>query len=269
MPTALSEQDIANYHANGYVIPKYRLEPEFLKELQDALNTLIANNPGVRPEKLVSAHIEGRNDEGVTGSQKFLQLAMHPPIIDLVEQLIGPDIILWGCHVFCKPASQGYETPWHQDGHYWPIRPLANCTVWVALEPSTKENGCLRVIPGSHKAEQLYEHLHEDRNDLTLNQRMADGTFDESQAADLELQPGEMSMHDIYMIHGAKANTSQQRRTGVALRFMPGTSLFDRNLRPSDGKTGVNVSFSTRPLWLLRGEDKTGQNDFKVGHRRA
>ena len=269
MPTALSKQDIANYHANGYVIPQYRLEPEFVKELQDALNTLIANNPGVRPEKLVSAHIEGRNDEGVTGSQKFLQLAMHPPIIDLVEQLIGPDIILWGCHVFCKPASEGYETPWHQDGHYWPIRPLANCTVWVALEPSTQENGCLRVIPGSHTAKQLYEHLHEDRNDLTLNQRMAEGTFDESQAADLELQPGEMSMHDIYMIHGAKANTSQQRRTGVALRFMPGTSLFDRSLRPSDGKTGVNVSFATRPLWLLRGEDKTGQNDFSVGHRRA
>ena len=269
MPTALSKQDIANYHANGYVIPQYRLEPEFVKELQDALNTLIANNPGVRPEKLVSAHIEGRNDEGVTGSQKFLQLAMHPPIIDLVEQLIGPDIILWGCHVFCKPASEGYETPWHQDGHYWPIRPLANCTVWVALEPSTQENGCLRVIPGSHTAKQLFEHLHEDRNDLTLNQRMAEGTFDESQAADLELQPGEMSMHDIYMIHGAKANTSQQRRTGVALRFMPGTSLFDRNLRPSDGKTGVNVSFATRPLWLLRGEDKTGQNDFSVGHRRA
>ena len=269
MPTALSKQDIANYHANGYVIPQYRLEPEFVKELQDALNTLIANNPGVRPEKLVSAHIEGRNDEGVTGSQKFLQLAMHPPIIDLVEQLIGPDIILWGCHVFCKPASEGYETPWHQDGHYWPIRPLANCTVWVALEPSTQENGCLRVIPGSHTAKQLYEHLHEDRNDLTLNQRMAEGTFDESQAADLELQPGEMSMHDIYMIHGAKANTSQQRRTGVALRFMPGTSLFDRNLRPSNGKTGVNVSFATRPLWLLRGEDKTGLNDFSVGHRRA
>ena len=269
MPTALSKQDIANYHANGYVIPQYRLEPEFVKELQDALNTLIANNPGVRPEKLVSAHIEGRNDEGVTGSQKFLQLAMHPPIIDLVEQLIGPDIILWGCHVFCKPASEGYETPWHQDGHYWPIRPLANCTVWVALEPSTQENGCLRVIPGSHSAKQLYEHLHEDRNDLTLNQRMAEGTFDESQAADLELQPGEMSMHDIYMIHGAKANTSQHRRTGVALRFMPGTSLFDRNLRPSAGKTGVNVSFATRPLWLLRGEDKTRQNDFSVGHRRA
>ena len=264
----LSAEDIANYQRDGYVIPRYRLEPELLKGLQDALNSLIANNPGVRPEKLVSAHIEGRNDEGVHGSHKFLELAMHPPIVDLVEQLIGPDIILWGCHVFCKPASEGFETPWHQDGHYWPIRPLATCTVWVALEPSTTENGCLRVIPGSHRDKALHEHLHEDRNDLTLNQRMADGTFDESQAVDLQLQPGEMSMHDVYMIHGAKANTSTQRRTGVALRFMPGTSLFSRDIKPVDGKSGVPVSFATRPLWLLRGQDRTGQNDFEVGHRR-
>jgi len=249
----LSAEDIANYQRDGYVIPQYRLEPELLKGLQDALNSLIANNPGVRPEKLVSAHIEGRNDEGVHGSHKFLELAMHPPIVDLVEQLIGPDIILWGCHVFCKPASEGFETPWHQDGHYWPIRPLATCTVWVALEPSTTENGCLRVIPGSHRDKALHEHLHEDRNDLTLNQRMADGTFDESQAVDLQLQPGEMSMHDVYMIHGAKANTSAQRRTGVALRFMPGTSLFSRDIKPVDGKSGVPVSFCHASLVVAQG----------------
>ncbi len=263
----LSAADVAHYERDGYVIPSYRLEPELLKGLQDALNALIANNPGVRPEKLVSAHIEGRNDEGVNGSRKFLELAMHPPIVDMVEQLIGPDIVLWGCHVFCKPASEGFETPWHQDGHYWPIRPLATCTVWVALEPSTRENGCLRVIPGSHLDKVSHAHLHEDRDDLTLTQRMADGTFDESLAVDLELQPGEMSMHDVYMIHGAKANTSTQRRTGVALRFMPGSSLFSRDIKPVDGKTGVPVSFATRPLWLLRGQDRTGLNDFTVGHR--
>lgn len=269
MSMCLSADEISHYQSQGYVVPRYRLEPEVLQSLQDALNALIANNPGVRPEKLVSAHIEGRNDEGVTGSRRFLELAMHKPIVDLVAQIIGPDIILWGCHVFCKPASEGFETPWHQDGHYWPIRPLATCTVWVALEPSTRDNGCLRVIPGSHRDHQLHEHLHEDRQDLVLNQRMAEGTFDESTAVDLELQPGEMSMHDVYMIHGAKANTSTQRRTGVALRYMPGTSLFDRDLRPVDGKSGVPVSFGTRPLWLLRGVDRTGRNDFSVGHRRS
>lgn len=268
MALSLTPSEITHYQQSGYVIPSYRLESDVLTKTQDALDTLIRNNPGVRPEKLVSAHIEGDNKEGVIGSSAFLDLAMHKPIVDLVEQLIGPDIMLWGCHVFCKPAHEGFETPWHQDGHYWPIRPLATCTVWVALEPSTLENGCLRVIPGSHADKHLHPHLHEDRTDLTLNQRMADGTFNEADAADLELQPGQMSMHDVYMIHGAKANTSGQRRTGVALRYMPASSLFDRRLKPMDGQTGVPVSFATRPLWLLRGRDVSGQNDFVTGHAR-
>ena len=263
----LSDAEAGRYRQNGYVVPAFRLDEVWVRRMQDALDALIRANPGVRPEKLVSAHIAGRNDEGVRGSSDFLDLAMNPDIVDLVAQVIGPDVILWGCHVFCKPAAEGYETPWHQDGHYWPIRPLANCTVWVALEPSTRENGCLRVIPGSHAGKHLHPHLHEDRTDLTLNQRMADGSFDERDAVDLELAPGQMSMHDIYMIHGAQANRSGVRRTGVALRYMPGNSLFDRSLKPSDGQTGVPVSFATRPLWLLRGVDRTGRNDFTVGHR--
>ena len=264
----LTPEQVQTYGRQGWLVPEFRLAPALVTELQDALNELIRNNPGVRPEKLVSAHVEGDNREGVKGSKRFLELAMHAPIVDLVEDLIGPNIILWGCHVFCKPPEEGYETPWHQDGHYWPIRPLATCTVWVALEPSNRNNGCLRVIPGSHRDQKLHPHLHEDRTDLTLQQRMAEGTFDEAQAVDIELEPGQMSMHDVYMIHGAQANRSTQRRTGVALRYMPASSHFDRSLKPVDGKTGVPVSFATRPLWLLRGKDASGRNDFQIGHRR-
>jgi ectoine hydroxylase-related dioxygenase (phytanoyl-CoA dioxygenase family) len=263
----LGPEEVERYAQEGWLVPRYRLPAELVTDLQQALDELIRNNPGVRPEKLVSAHIEGDNREGVKGSRKFLELAMHPSIVDMVEDLIGPDIILWGCHVFCKPPHEGYETPWHQDGHYWPIRPLATCTVWVALEPSTRHNGCLRVIPGSHARSALHPHLHEDREDLTLQQRMADGTFDEGQAVDIELEPGQMSMHDVYMIHGARPNTSTRRRTGVALRYMPAASHFDRGLKPVDGKTGVQVSFATRPLWLLRGRDVSGRNDFQTGHK--
>jgi ectoine hydroxylase-related dioxygenase (phytanoyl-CoA dioxygenase family) len=124
------------------------------------------------------------------------------------------------------------------------------------------------VIPRSHADHRLREHLHEDRSDLTLNQRMADGSFDEASAVDLELQPGQMSLHDVYMIHGAKANTSGKRRTGVALRYMPATSVFERDLRPVDGQSGVPVNFAQRPLWLLKGTDRSGRNDFTVGHTR-
>ncbi|HQX60825.1 MAG TPA: phytanoyl-CoA dioxygenase family protein [Burkholderiaceae bacterium] len=267
---SLSEAQSTQYREQGYLIAPLRLSTERVPQLRASLERLIAANPNVRPEKLVSAHVVGKNGapnaEGVRGSQDFLDLARDPEILDLVEQVIGPDIILWGCHVFCKPAGDGHETPWHQDGHYWPIRPLDNCTVWVALDPSTRDNGCLRVIPGSHAARQCQPHLLEDRSDLVLNLRTDDTTFDVSTAVDLELQPGQMSMHDVYMIHGARVNHSTQRRTGVALRYMPGTSVFERNLNPVDGKSGVPVAFASRPLWLLRGQDRTGRNDFQVGH---
>jgi Phytanoyl-CoA dioxygenase (PhyH) len=264
----LREQE--HYRSEGWVIPEFRLPKNMVDSLVGSLDELIRRNPGVRPEKLVSAHVERKNGqdngEGVRGVADFLQLAKNPEIVDLVSDVLGNDIILWGAHVFCKPAGHGFETPWHQDGHYWPIRPLATCTVWLALEESVVENGCLRVIPKSHINQKLHEHLHEDRADLTLQQRMMAGSFDESAAVNIELQPGQMSLHDIFMIHGAAANTSTKRRTGIALRYMPATSHFDRELKPVDGKTGVAVNFSQRPIWLLKGTDKTGLNDFEVGH---
>jgi ectoine hydroxylase-related dioxygenase (phytanoyl-CoA dioxygenase family) len=267
----LTAEEVAHYHAEGWLIPSWRLPAARTAELQAALEELLRRNPGVRPEKLVSAHVDrsasaSDNGEGVRGVADFLALARDPEIVELVSDVLGQDLVLWGCHVFCKPAEEGYETPWHQDGHYWPIRPLANCTVWLALEPSTRDNGCLRVIPRSHVGQVLHDHLHEDRDDLTLSQRLAGDTFDEGSAVDLELQPGQMSLHDVYMIHGAEANRSTQRRTGVALRYMPATSVFERDLRPVDGQSGVPVNFGQRPLWLVRGRDVSGRNDFQVGH---
>ncbi len=281
----LHADEITRYRAEGWVVPQWRLPDDQVVAMQAALNELLRRNPGVRPEKLVSAHIDrtsaagggGRpdsgpdsgpdNGEGVRGVAAFLDLARDPTIVELVSGVIGDDVILWGAHVFCKPAGEGYETPWHQDGHYWPIRPLATCTVWLALEPSTRANGCLRVVPGSHRHRVLHPHLHEDRADLTLQQRLADSAFDETQAVHIELQPGQMSLHDVYMIHGAAANTSTQRRTGVALRYMPASSHFDRSLRPVHGQSGVAVDFAQRPLWLLKGVDRSGRNDFTTGHR--
>jgi len=269
MMAPLAEHEVQQYREQGYLVPSFRLPAQQVDSLRDALDRLLRDNPGVRPEKLVSAHLVRRgggvNDEGVRGQADFLALARNEQILDAVEQLIGPDIILWGCHVFCKPAGDGHETPWHQDGHYWPIRPLATCTVWVALDESLIENGCLRVIPGSHLARTSHPHLHEDRQDLALQQRLPETSFDAASAVDLQLQPGQMSMHDVYMIHGANANRSPKRRTGVALRYMPGTAVFDRQLDPVAGRSGVPVAFATRPLWLLRGHDRTGRNDFKVG----
>lgn len=262
----LSAAEIDRYAAQGYIIPHHRLAPERVAALDAAVSDLIATNPGVRPEKLVSAHIAGRNAEGVVGDTRFLELARDPTILDMVEQLIGPDIILWGCQVFCKTGGDGLEVPWHQDGHYWPIRPLATCTVWVAVDASCVENGCMRVIPGSHRSRALLPHIEDARTDIVLTRRADDDAFDVTQARDVELEAGQMSLHDVYLIHGSNPNRSPRRRAGVAIRYMPASSHFDRRRHaPGDG-SGFLVDFSTRPLWLVRGIDRSGINDFEIGH---
>lgn len=262
---SLNDDELAQYREQGFVVPRFRLSAERVGILREALDRVIQDNPDTRPEQLVSVHIAGKNAEGVTGHETFMDIASDERIVDAVSQLIGPDVILWGCQSFCKPPGDGMEVPFHQDGNYWPIRPLATCTVWIAIDDSVVENGCLRVIPGSHRDRQLVDHLQEDRDRLVLNQRVVDGVFDENDAVDVELEAGQMSMHDVYMIHGSNPNLSSRRRAGLAIRYMPGTSLFARDSSDDGSGAGYAVYFSTRPIWLLRGEDRTGQNDFEVG----
>lgn len=265
-PAVLSSQERQRFLDDGFVVPSFRLSDQRIRQLREALDQVLNDNPDTRPEQLVSVHVAGKNAEGVIGHSAFLQLAMDSSILDMVEQLIGPNIVLWGCQSFCKPAGDGMEVPWHQDGHYWPIKPLATCTVWIAIDDSVVENGCLRVIPGSHRDQELHPHLKEDRDNLVLNQRVADGIFDEAEAADVELDAGQMSMHDVFMIHGSNPNRSTRRRAGLAIRYMPASSLFDRKGNTTGTNAGYKVDFSTRPIWLLRGKDANGGNDFNVGH---
>jgi hypothetical protein len=234
--------------------------------LRAALDQLVADNPSIRPEQLISAHISRGNTENVIGQDGFMQLARTPAILDMAEQLIGPDIVLWGCQVFCKPAGDGREVPWHQDGRYWPIRPMATVTAWVAIDDSTSENGCMRFLPGSHKTGRSYRHRTDDRPDLALDLTI-DDDLDFSTARDVALHAGQLSLHDVFLVHGSNANRSAKRRAGVAIRYMPASSQFDRAMyEPRTLPNGLRVDYRNRPLWLLRGHDRSGHNDFAIGH---
>eukprot|EP00929_Paragymnodinium_shiwhaense_P066705 TRINITY_DN33491_c0_g1_i2.p1 TRINITY_DN33491_c0_g1~~TRINITY_DN33491_c0_g1_i2.p1 ORF type:complete len:246 (-),score=40.99 TRINITY_DN33491_c0_g1_i2:149-886(-) len=236
-----------------------------LKTLQVTLDRLIKENPDVRPERLVSAHLEaGTNpstSEGTKGSSEFLKLAVHPTILDTVAQVIGPDFCLWGCQIFCKPGGEGMAVPMHQDGNYWPIRPLATVTVWVALDRSDKGNGCLQVVPKSHISKKGYQHYKSDKKDLVLNQAVTSEEMSSLEGAvDVELDAGQFSIHDVYLVHGSNANTSTRRRAGVALRYMPTTSVLERDLMASDAGAGYQIDWANRPIFLVRGTDKSKRN---------
>src|SRR5215472_1363660 len=255
----LSQREIDTYGEEGLVVPEYRLPAAKLARLREGLEQLIKDNPNVRTEKLISAHITDPKNEGVRGNTMFFEFATDPEILDLVECVIGPDLILWGAQVFSKPPGDGKEVPWHQDGHYWPIRPLATCTVWLAIDDVSPENGAMRYVPGSHKRG-LIEHFTDPSDALVLNQVTNPRYVDESKAKDDTLQAGQLSLHDVYLIHGSPANRSNKRRAGLAMRYMPTTSHFDRTIDSVSG----NARFATRPIWLVRGVDRCGKNNYRT-----
>ncbi len=250
----LSDQQVARYHENGYVIPDFRLTQDELQEIRDAHSRLLAKHPefvDYCPNLLAY-------DPG------FLSTARHPKILDMVGQVIGPDFALWNSSFFAKPPKKGKRTPWHQDGEYWPIRPLATCTVWIAIDDATPENGCLRVIRGSHKDASLKQHRTVEAEDVTLNQELMPDQYNEDDAVDLVLEAGQISLHDVFILHGSEANTSDKARRGMTLRFMPTTSVFDRDRAREMHKTIGIVDHSDRTLFLMRGDDRSGENDFRL-----
>jgi len=224
----LSDAEVTHYRMHGYVTPRYRLPDDVIAQLKPAVERLIDNNADLRPEQLAGAHIRENRDTGVKGNVALLDFTRHPDILDIVEQVIGPDIIMWGSQVFSKPAGDGMAIPWHQDGQYWPMRPLATVTVWVAVDSATVENGCLRVIPGTHE-NGLMPHEVTNETGLALNQGVSKGVFDESRAVDIELEAGQISLHHAMLVHGSNANRSAKRRCGYAIRYMPATSHFQRD----------------------------------------
>lgn len=251
----LTDTQVARYHADGYVIPGYRLDDATLARIRADHDRLI----GMHPE------FADYCPNLLAYDLSFLNYARDPEILDMVEQLIGPDVALWNSSFFAKPAVNGRKTPWHQDGEYWPIRPVATCTAWIAIDASTPENGCLRVIRGSHKTERLLEHRTNRAPDLTLNQELLPSEFDETEAVDLVLEAGQLSLHDVRLVHGSEANRSDKPRRGMTLRFMPTTSVFDRELavRQTQEKA-LQVGHAERTLYLMRGTDRSGKNDFRM-----
>jgi len=237
----LSDAEIQDYRDKGYVVPDYRLSEEVLERIRADHDRLLEKHPEFRdncPALLL-------HDQG------FLEYAQDPQILEMVAQLIGPGLCLWNMSFFAKPALNGKKTPYHQDGEYWPIEPLATCTVWIAVDAATKENGCLRYIPGSHKAKRLMAHEVKDDPGYTLNRELKPAEYDESQAEDLILPAGGMALHDVFIAHGSEENRSPHPRRGMTLRIMPTTSVYNRDLAARRHAERGGLDMSHHPLFHL------------------
>ena len=172
------------------------------------------------------------------------ELVRNPRVLDAVEDVLGADVMCWGTSLFVKDAGDAGYVSWHQDSTYWGLDKPDVVTAWVALSPSTRESGCMKMIPGSHTLDQA---PHRDtlakHNLLTRGQEIA-VEVDESKAAYLELEPGEISLHHVRTVHASEPNHSEDRRIGIAMRYIA------PHVRQMNGERDSAM--------LVRGEDTYG-----------
>jgi ectoine hydroxylase-related dioxygenase (phytanoyl-CoA dioxygenase family) len=235
----LTHEDVEFFRANGYILYKKQLfPPEKLDRLEAIFEEHLANKGDKLSDELDTPHFD---------DPRLLEFLLSDEVLDLVEPLVGPDIALWTSHFISKDPFTGRATPWHEDSAYWAGRLSAYdriVTVWLALGPSTRENGCMRVIPGTHH-NGFSEYRPVDKTDQTFHAEIID--VDESKAVYFELERGECSLHDARIVHGAEPNRSPTRRTGYTMRYFPASV----KVLPVEQNAGWK-------LWLARGKDTAG-----------
>jgi len=148
------------------------------------------------------------------------QMIRNPALLDAVESILGPNLMVWGVSIFMKPPQSEGFISWHQDLTYWGLNNDQEVAAWIALSPVTRANGCMRFIPGSHKLGQI-EHRDtvNDSNILTRGQH-ADIDIDENQALHVELEPGQASLHHGHLLHCSGANQTDQPRIGMVVNYI-------------------------------------------------
>jgi len=236
----LAADQAQDYRRDGYALYHRQLfAPERLARLQGIFEEHLAEKGSKLSDELDTPHFR---------DPRLLEFLLSGEVLDLVEPITGSDIALWSSHFICKDPYTGRATPWHEDSALWEGRMDSYdniVTVWLALDRSTRENGCMRVIPGTHH-HGFSRYVQADGTTNTFDTQIE--RVDEANAVYFELERGECSLHDSRIVHGATANTSPNRRCGYTMRYFPAST----RLIPEQNQG--------HKLWLARGRDRAGNS---------
>ena len=226
MAGSLNARQIEHYRRDGHVSPLPAFSPQQALAYRRRLEESEARFGPLQVGKL--------------GSKSHLvftwvdEIARHPSVLDAVESLIGPDILIYTLTMWLKNARDDAYVGWHQDASYFGLEPLEQVTAWVALSESSPESGCVQVIPGSH----LHGLKHHSapqtgrKSMLPRSQSITNANaVDESKAVDQPLKPGEFSLHHTLLIHGSCPNRSSDRRLGIGISYIPARARFTGSTR--------------------------------------
>ena len=234
MPKKLTDAQIAHYREHGYVSPADALPGELARSYRGQMEAAERRFGPIRQA--------GRSSKPHLLFRWAAKIAREPAVLDAVEDLIGPDIVLYQFTIFPKEARTPSFVDWHQDATYFSLEPAEQVTAWVALSDASVAAGCMEVIPGSHRAGQL---RHEDRvaanNMLSRGQTLAE-RFDTSVTDFMPLRPGQLSLHHTHILHRSGPNNADDRRIGFGISYVPAHCRCTSSIR-------VTAS-------LVRGEDR-------------
>ncbi|GAB3950506.1 hypothetical protein GCM10027614_51050 [Micromonospora vulcania] len=237
----LSPAQVETYRTDGYVVGDGLFQPDTFVALKDHFERKLAALPeGERPEDMDVPHF--------TDPELFRWL-LDLDVLDVVEGVVGPDIALFTSHFFCKPAGDGKSVPWHTDGYFWRdmIEPAGQAmTIWLAIDPSTLENGCMKVIPGSHTSgDGDYRQVSDDNS--VFDEELDQNQVDAGRAVPVQLRPNQYSIHSGALVHSSEVNRSALRRCGFTMRYISTRTRFNHD--------GIGHKHQ---IFLARGKDHAG-----------
>ncbi|WP_088253767.1 phytanoyl-CoA dioxygenase family protein [Fimbriiglobus ruber] len=212
-PKVLTRSQIDQFNRDGYLMPFRFFDAVEVTDLRGYFDRLLASYlaEGKDSYSISSAHLRhGRVWDVLT----------NPKIVAVVSDLLGPNVVAWGSHFFCKMPGDGKNVSWHQDSSYWPLTPSKAVTVWLAIDDADRGNACMKFIPRTHTLGHLTWKLSETDAANVLNQTVPD-VEQYGLPVYVELKAGEASVHSDLLLHGSDVNTSARRRCGLTLRYTP------------------------------------------------
>ncbi len=235
---------IEQFERDGYVLFREVLDAELIREASAHVEWLMRRHPDHRPELL--------HHTLMTHDPFWVRLISDDRLLDIAELFVGPNIALFASHYLCKMPGDGLPVLWHQDGSYWPLEPMEVVTLWLAVDDSLPENGCMRVIPGTQHLELQTLQRRTDVPNV-LSSQIDPAFVDESKAVDLVLRAGDISVHHPNVVHGSNRNSSSRRRCGLTIRYIPTSTRI---------RTKENERWAS--AFLLRGDAVAGVNDYHL-----
>jgi len=212
-PQSLTKDQIRTWNADGYLGPIEFYSAEEISDIREYFDALLSDTlaAGRDSYSISSAHLK---------HGRVWDILTNPKIVACVSDLLGPDVIGWGSHFFCKMPGDGKRVDWHQDCSYWPLTPTKAITVWLAIDDADEANGCMEVYNGSHTHGLLDFQSSEASDGNVLDQSIKNpekyGNHNLT-----PLRAGQASIHSDLLVHGSSPNDSDRRRCGLTLRYCP------------------------------------------------